>query len=79
MLEKIGNKRPFHILTRSPNQCPKNEKSDELKPIKKYKGSVIVFDDMLGARNSSQKKNSTREANTKIYVCFTLTRAILFY
>ena len=25
-----------------------------MKPINKYKGSVLVFDDMLGARNSSQ-------------------------
>ena len=25
-----------------------------MKPINKYKGSVVVFDDMLGARNSSQ-------------------------
>ena len=26
-----------------------------MKPINKYKGSVVTFDDMLGAKNSSQK------------------------
>ena len=25
-----------------------------MKPISKYKGSVVIFEDMLGARNSSQ-------------------------
>ena len=54
MLEKIGNKRPIHIITRSPNQYPNFKTSNEIKPINKYKGSVVVFDDMLGARNSSQ-------------------------
>ena len=54
ILEKIGNKRPIHIITRSPNQYPNYETSNEIKPINKYKGSVVIFDDMLGARNSSQ-------------------------
>ena len=54
ILEKIGNKRPIHILTRSPNQYPNYETNFEIEPIDKYKGSVILFDDMLGARNSSQ-------------------------
>ena len=54
VLEKIGNKRPVHIITRSPNQYPNNKTSNEIKPINKYKGSVVLFDDMLGARNSSQ-------------------------
>ena len=54
VLEKIGNQRPIHIITRSPNQYPYYKTSNEIKPIKKYKGSVVVFDDMLGARNSSQ-------------------------
>ena len=55
ILEKIGNKRPIHIITRSPNQYPNSKTSNEIKPINKYKGSVVIFDDMLGARNSSQK------------------------
>ena len=50
---KIGNKRPIHIITRSANQYPNYKTSNENKPINKYKGSVVVFDDMLGARNSS--------------------------
>ena len=54
MLKKIGNKRPIQIITRSLNQYPNFKTSNEIKPINKYKGSVVVFDDMLGARNSSQ-------------------------
>ena len=54
ILEKIGNKRPIHIITRSPNQYPNHKTSNEIKPINKYKGSVVIFDDMLGAKNSSQ-------------------------
>ena len=54
LLEKKGNKRPIHIKTRSPNQNPNYKTSDEIKPINRYKGSVVVFDDMLAARNSFQ-------------------------
>ena len=54
VLEKIGNKRPIHIIVRSPNQYPNHKTSNEMKPINKYKGSVVIFDDMLGAKNSSQ-------------------------
>ena len=54
VLEKIGNKRPIHIIIRSPNQYPNYKTSTEIKPINKYKGSVVIFDDMLGAKNSSQ-------------------------
>ena len=54
VLEKIDNKRPIHIITRSPNQYPNYKTSTEIKPINKYKGSVVIFDDMLGAKNSSQ-------------------------
>ena len=54
VLEKIDNQRPIHIITRSPNQYPNYKTSNEIKPINKYKGSVVIFDDMLGARNSSQ-------------------------
>ena len=54
VLEKIGNKRPIHIITRSPNQYPNYKSSTEIKPINKYKGSVVIFDDMLGAKNNSQ-------------------------
>ena len=54
ILEKIGNKRPIHIITRSPNQYPNYKTSTDIKPITKYKGSIVIFDDMLGAPNSSQ-------------------------
>ena len=54
VLEKIGDKRPIHIITRSPNQYHNYKTSNEIKSINKYKGSVVIFDDVLGARNSSQ-------------------------
>ena len=54
ILEKIGNQRPIHKITRSPNQYPNYKTTNEIKSINKYKGSVVIFDDMLGARNSSQ-------------------------
>ena len=54
VLEKIGNQRPIHIITRSPNQYPNYKTSNKIMPINKYKGSIVIFDDMLGARNSSQ-------------------------
>ena len=54
MLEQIGNQRPIDIITRSPNQYPNYKTSTDIKPINKYNGSVVIFDDMLGARNISQ-------------------------
>ena len=54
VLEKIGNKRPISIITRSPNQYPIYKTSNGIKPINKYTGSVVKIDDMLGARNCSQ-------------------------
>ena len=53
-LEKVGNKRPLHIITRSPNRYPNYKTSIEVKQIDKYTGSVVIFDDMLGARNKPQ-------------------------
>ena len=55
MLEKKGNKRPVQIIIRSPKQYPNYETSNEIKQKSKYKGSVVIFDDMPGARNCSQK------------------------
>ena len=54
MLEKKDNKRPIHIITRSPNQNPNYKTTTDIKPIDKYKGSIVNFDYMLRARNSSQ-------------------------
>ena len=54
VLEKIGNKRPIHKITRSPNQYPNYKTSTEIRPINKCKDSVVIFDDMLWAKNSSQ-------------------------
>ena len=53
-LEKKGNKRPIHIITRSPNQYTNYETSNGIKPIDKNKELVVFFDDMLEARNSCQ-------------------------
>ena len=54
ILEKIGNRRPIPIITRSPKQYPNYKTSNEIKPIDKHKGSVVKFDNMLGVRNNSQ-------------------------
>ena len=56
-LEKISNKRPIHNITRSPIQYPNYKTTNEIKPIDENKGSVVIFDDMLGAQNSSQKSD----------------------
>ena len=50
VLGKIGNKRPIQIKTRSPYQNPDYKTSNEIKPINKYKVSVVNFDAMLGAK-----------------------------
>ena len=54
ILQKIVNKRPIHIITRSATQYPIFKPKDEIKPIDNYKASFVIFDDMLGARNISQ-------------------------
>ena len=54
LLEKLGDQRPIPLKTRSPNQYPNHETRTENKPINKYKGSIVIFDDMLGAKSSSQ-------------------------
>ena len=53
ILAKIGNKRPLHIITRSPKQYPNYTTINESKPIDKYKESVVIFDDMWGSHNNS--------------------------
>ena len=80
MLEKIDktdNKRPIHIITRSPNQYPNYETSNEIKPINKYKGSVVIFDDMLGAPNSSQIEEFFARGRHEDLDVFLLVRIIL--
>ena len=54
MLENIVNERPIQIITRSPNQYPNYKTSNEIKSKDKYKISVVMFDDMLRARNGSR-------------------------
>ena len=54
ILEKICNKRPIYIIFRSPNQNPNYKTSTVIKPINKYKGSVVISDDLFRARNSSE-------------------------
>ena len=70
ILEKIGNKRPIHLITHTPNQCPNYKTSSKTKPINKYKGSFVIFDDMLAARNSSQRDEffrRRRHENSDVY------------
>ena len=54
MLDKIGNQRPIHKIIRSPNQYPIYKTSTDIKPINRYKGSLVIFDNLLGAPNGSQ-------------------------
>ena len=71
VLEKIGNKRPFHIITRFPNQYANYRTSTEIKPTNKYRGSFVIFDNMLGARNSSQTDEFfTRERHESLDVYY---------
>ena len=41
VLEKIGNKRPIHIITRSPNQYSNYKTSNENKPINNTKNQLL--------------------------------------
>ena len=71
VLENIGNKRPIHITTRSPNHYPNFKTSNEMKPINNHKGSVVISDDMLGARNCSQIDDFlTRVRHESLDVCY---------
>ena len=80
VLEKIVNQRPINIITRSPNQYPNYKTIGEIKPINKYNGSVVIFDDMLGAKNSSQiDEFFLLEEDMKIWMFITLVKAILLY
>ena len=79
VLEKIGNKRPIHIITRSPNQYPNYKTNTAITPIDKYKGSVVNFDDMLGAKNSCQKDELFTRGRHGDLDVYTLDRAILLY
>ena len=81
VLGKIGNQRPIHIIARSLNQHPSYKTSIEFKSIDNYNGSVVIFDDMLGARNCSQIDESFtrgRHENLDVYYisqsCFALPR-----
>ena len=71
ILQKVGKKRPLHILTGSSNQYPNHKTSNETKAITKCKGSLVIFDDMLGARNSSQINDFyTRGRHEELYVYY---------
>ena len=75
VLEEIGNKRPIPITTRSPNHYPNYKTSNEIKPINKYKGSVKIFDDMLGARNCSQMDECFTRGGHEILKAFYISQS----
>ena len=54
ILAQIGKKRPIFIKTRSPTQYQNYKTSFDIKPKDTYKGSVVIFEDMLVTQNSSQ-------------------------
>ena len=68
LVEKTGNKRPIPIITRSLNQYPNYKASLDIKPMEKIKGSgsVVNFDDMLGAQTVLKETTSTVEVKMKI-------------
>ena len=66
VIEKLGNKRRIHITTRPSHQYPIYKTSNEIKPINKYKMSVVIIDDKLGARNSSQIDDFFTRGHMKI-------------
>ena len=77
--EKVGNKRPINIITRSSNQYPNFKTNTKNKPINKYKGSVVIFDDMLGAKNSSQIDEFFTRGRHEYQTFITSVKAILLY
>ena len=56
MLKKLEKRqqKTFQIITRSPNQYPNRKTPIVIQPIDKYKGPAVIFDELLGARTSSQ-------------------------
>ena len=66
MLDKIGNQRPIHKIHRSPNQNPNYKTIFGIKPINNYKGSVVIFDDMLELETVLKKMNFLLEECMKI-------------
>ena len=42
-LEKIGNQRPIPKITRSPKHYPNYKTSNDIEPINKYNGSVVIL------------------------------------
>ena len=77
LLAKIGNKRPIQIITKS-NQYPTYKRDSESESINSYRVSILVFDDMLGARNSSQIEFFTRKRHEN-QTSITIARVILVY
>ena len=73
ILEKIGRKRRIDIiLDQSPGQYPNYKTTTDMTSKDKYKRSVVVFDDKLRARNSSQidellKKGRHEEMTLEVY------------
>ena len=82
MPEKTGDQRPILIITRSSNQYINYRTTTDItKPIDNYKGSVVIFDDLLGARNRSRLDEfftGGRHENLNVYYisqsCFALPR-----
>ena len=68
---------PYNNQTAQPISIYK--KSNEIKPIDENKKSLVSLDDMLGARNSSQKDELSQEEGMKLWMSITLARAVLVY
>ena len=79
VIEKIYNQITIHIITRSPNHHPIYKTINEIKPINKYKGSVVIFDDMLRAKISSQIDEFFTRGRHEDLDVYYIVRAILLY
>ena len=53
-IEKISTKGPIQLITTYLSQYPTYKKDAEIESTDKHREPVVTFDDMLGARNSSQ-------------------------
>ena len=76
-LEKVGKNKPNHLKACYPRQYPSYKTGNEIKPLFSYKGSVVVFDDILGSSNSSQLDEFFRTGRHDAWMSITIATALL--
>ena len=78
-LEKIGNKRPIQIIIGSANQNPNYKTRIDVKPIDTYIGSVVILNDMLEARISSEVDEFFKQGRHENKDAFYVSQSFLVY